>query len=63
MKAFTVDWDEASSNRLALLYQSVADPNTIWPAQYRADRILEQRPRQAGTELSEGLWQLVEPPL
>jgi hypothetical protein len=63
MKAFTVEWDHAAESRLALLYMNVGDPNTLWPAQYRADRTLEQRPRQAGKELSEGLWQIVEPPL
>jgi hypothetical protein len=63
MQAYTVEWDNDASDQLALLYLRVADPNTIWPAQYRADRKLEQRPRQAGAELSEGLWQMIEPPL
>jgi hypothetical protein len=63
MKAFHVEWDDDASNNLALLYLLINDPNTIWPAQYRADRKLEQRPRQAGSELSEGLWQIIEPPL
>jgi hypothetical protein len=39
------------------------DKRALWPAQYRADRQLEQRPQTAGAELSEGLWQIVEPPL
>ncbi len=63
MKAFQVEWDDDASDKLALLYLLVSDPNTIWPAQYRADRKLEQQPRQAGAEVSEGLWQIVEPPL
>lgn len=63
MKAFDVDWDDDASNSLALLYMLVKDPNSLWPAGYRADRKLEQRPRQAGVELSEGLWQMIEPPL
>lgn len=63
MKAFKVEWDDEASDKLALLYMLVNDPNTLWPAQYRADRKLEQRPRQAGSEVSEGLWQIVEPRL
>lgn len=63
MKAFAVDWDDAAEQALALVYMRVGDPNDVWPAQYRIDRVLEQRPKQAGFELSEGLWQIVEPPL
>jgi hypothetical protein len=63
MKAFTVEWDSAVEDELALLFLRAGDPNAIWPAQYKVDRKLEQRPRQAGFELSEGLWQIVEPPL
>ena len=40
MKAYAVEWDNDASDQLALIYLRVADPNTIWPAQYRADRKL-----------------------
>jgi hypothetical protein len=63
MKAYGVEWDDAAADLLAAHYLRVSDPNTIWPAQYRADRRLEQRPRTEGIELSEGLWQIIEPPL
>ena len=63
MKSYQVEWDKTAEDLLATFYLRIKDPNTVWPAQYRADRRLEQRPRTAGVELSEGLWQIVEPPL
>lgn len=63
MKAYDVDWDDEALSVLLGLYLRASDPSALAPAQHRADRKLEQRPRQVGTELSEGLWQLIEPPL
>jgi hypothetical protein len=63
MKSYRVEWDAIAEDLLAALYLRASDSNALWPAQYRVDRQLEQRPRTAGAELSEGLWQIVEPPL
>jgi hypothetical protein len=63
MKAYSVDWDDTASDLLAALYLRVSDPNIIWPAQHKADRLLEQQPQAHGSELSEGLWQIIVPPL
>ena len=63
MRNFEVQWNPDAEDLLATLYMRVSDPNTVWPAQYRADRRLEQQPRDHGFELSEGLWQIIEPPL
>ncbi len=63
MKAYQVEWNAPATDLLADAYFRVSDPNIIWPAQYRADRKLEKNPRTVGVELSEGLWQIIEPPL
>ena len=63
MRSYTVEWDETAIDLLAALFLQVGDPDILWPAQYRADRLLEQNPAAHGVELSEGLWQMIEPPL
>lgn len=63
MKSYEVEWEDDASSALAQLYLHSSEPNSLWPAQHRADRRLEQAPRTAGRELSEGLWQIIEHPL
>lgn len=63
MKSFVVEWDDEATGMLADIYLSASDPDALWPAQSQADRLLEQRPRTYGSELSEGLWQIIVPPL
>jgi hypothetical protein len=62
MSTYNVEWEEVAVDLLAGLFLRVSDPNSLWPAQHRADQILGRNPTQ-GTELSEGLWQLIESPL
>jgi mRNA-degrading endonuclease RelE of RelBE toxin-antitoxin system len=63
MKPYEVLWDQDAETQLATIFLTSSDPNLLWPAQDRADRKLEQRPKQAGKELSEGLWEIYESPL
>ena len=63
MKAFEVTWDFDAETALARIYLIAKDPNSIWPAQHKVDRKLEQQPQLVGFELSEGLWQIIQPPI
>lgn len=55
MKSFEVTWDFDAETALARIYLIAKDPNSIWPAQHKVDRKLEQQPQLVGFELSEGL--------
>jgi hypothetical protein len=63
MKPYVVEWDDEATRMLADIFLRALNPNVLWPAQDRADRRLEQQPESQGVELSEGLWQIIEPPL
>ena len=63
MKPHVVEWDDEATRMLADIFLRTSNPNVLWPAQACADRQLEQHPQAAGVELSEGLWQIIEPPL
>ena len=63
MKPYIVEWDDEATEMLADIFLRAVDPDELWQVQYRADHRLEQQPQSQGTELSEGLWQLIEPPL
>lgn len=41
MKSFVVEWDDEATRMLADIYVNSADPDSLWPAQDKADRLLE----------------------
>lgn len=63
MNQFTVDWDADAERELADIWIGASDRKAVAQAQARIDRLLARDPIGNGRLLSEGLWQIVDPPL
>jgi plasmid stabilization system protein ParE len=63
MNPYGYEWSESAQNRLIEIWINAQDRNAVSRADSQAEKILKQQPRTAGRELSEGLWQIIVPPL
>jgi hypothetical protein len=65
MTPFQVIWSPHALSQLAALWNAAtsSDRLEITRAQHRIDQALADDPKSAGTELSEGLWRIHDPPL
>ena len=63
MNSFGYEWSEPAEDRLTAIWLAAQDRDAVTRADYQAETRLKQNPRGAGRELSEGLWQIIVPPL
>jgi mRNA-degrading endonuclease RelE of RelBE toxin-antitoxin system len=63
MTPFTVISSDEAEAELARLWLNAKDRKAVTAAQHQIDRELASDPHRAGTELSEGLWQIRVPPV
>lgn len=60
---YSVDCSDITDDELALAWLMAPDRPAVTDAADRIHRLLSRNPRQAGTEVSEGLWKIEVPPL
>ena len=63
MKAYDYEWSKPAEALLGKIWLNATDRNAVSTADYQAEKLLQQSPRTAGWEMSEGLWQIIVPPL
>jgi hypothetical protein len=60
---YTVDWSDDATDSLAAIWLQATDRRAVTAAESRIDRLLASDPQANGVHLSEGLWEIVDPPL
>jgi plasmid stabilization system protein ParE len=63
MTPFLVDWTDAALDMLADIWTQAANRAAVNRAQGQIDTLLARDPLGCGQHLSEGLYQLIAPPL